>query len=238
VKRYPLYIFDLTPGAAEVLQELRRGGAKIRFLTNNSGKTRQFYADKLVRLGVEAEPEEVYSSATGTAALCASRGLSRVFVVGEQGLVDTLEAAGVESVDRDPAAVVVGIHRGFSYEVMNAAMQHLLSGADFIATNTDATYPLEGGRLEPGAGSIVAAISTCSGRTPEVVGKPNPFLVEIILREAGLGPEDALVVGDRIETDLLCGENAGCATHLVLCGVTPEAPDGQACSPDLRGLLE
>lgn len=247
MRRYPLYIFDLdgtlyrgeepTPGAVETVSRLRDSGSAIRFLTNNSGQTRNVYAEKLMRLGFEAQTSEVYSSALGTARVCADRGYRRVFVVGEAGLATELSTAGIESVTESPDAVVVGICRGFTYDWMNQAMQHVLAGAVFLATNPDATYPLAGGRLEPGAGAIVSSIATCSGIQPEVIGKPNPLLIQMILSDAGVGGSDALVVGDRLETDIQCGVNAGCDTHLVLCGVCKEAPQGLSWSEDLSGLL-
>jgi 4-nitrophenyl phosphatase len=116
-------------------------------------------------------------------------------------------------------------------------MQQIVQGATMLATNTDATYPVEGARQEPGAGSIVAAISTCSGVQPEVIGKPNPLLLNLIMEQAGVGPADTLAVGDRYETDLLAGINAGCDTHLVLTGVTRIPPAGQSYSDDVSGLL-
>jgi 4-nitrophenyl phosphatase len=247
LNRYPLYILDLdgtlfrgnetTPGAVETVAALRRQGAQVKFLTNNSGGTRAHYLEKLARLGFDPEPHEIYSSAIGAARYCREQGIEKVFAVGEPGLEETLQEAGIVLVDERAEAVVAGICRSFTYRWMNDAMQNILAGAQFIATNADATYPVEGGRLEPGAGSIVAAIATCSGQSPTVVGKPNPYLIHLILKEAGVQPGDALVVGDRLDTDIACGAAAGCPTHLVLCGVTQEAPAAQRWSADLRGLL-
>jgi 4-nitrophenyl phosphatase len=244
---FSAYILDLDgtlfrgnealPGAVETVAELRRRGAGIRYLTNNSSLTRSQYAAKLTGMGFEAPEEEVYSSGLGTAAYLRERGHRRAFVVGEPGLHETLRAAGIETVEEGADFAVVGICRSFSYDLLNGAMQAILGGAEFVATNPDPTYPLEGGRLIPGAGSIVAAVRACSGREPFVVGKPNPFLVELILKEAGLRPEEALVVGDRVDTDLESGRRAGCPTHLVLTGVTKEPPEGVSWSQDLRGLL-
>lgn len=251
MKRYSLYIFDLDgtiyrgdealPGALEAVTQLQADGAQIRYLTNNSGRTQEFYADKLRRMGFSATPSEVYSSALGAAKLCAERGYENIFFVGNHGLRETLEQFGLSVTDSEilrSDAVVAGICHSFTFDWMNAAMQQIRAGAEFIATNTDATYPMEGGREIPGAGSIVAAIATCSGAAPFVVGKPNPFLVEMILKEAGVTASDALVVGDRYETDIVSGLNAGTETHLVLTGVTKAAPEGQNFSPDLLGLLD
>ena len=256
---YNLYIFDLDgtlyrgsealPHAAEVVDELKKDGAEVRFLTNNSGQTREFYANKLRGMGIPAQTEEIYSSAVGAGSFCRDEGLRKLFAVGEPGLISTLESFGLEVVNRtangaagtqvsDPAqAVVAGIHRDFSYEMMEAAMTQVLHGARFLATNTDATYPLEGERLAPGAGAIVASLRTCTQTDPLVLGKPNPFLIEMILRECGVPPSETLVVGDRFETDIESGIRAGCDTHLVLTGVTKEAPAGQRSSASLLDLV-
>jgi len=200
-------------------------------------------------MGYEPSLDEIYSTATGAAQYCVDSGYKRVFAVGEQGLVATLREYGVEVVNAsadgivstegaDSDAVVVGICRTFTYALMSAAMLQIRAGKPFIATNTDATYPLEQGRLEPGAGSIIAAIRTCAGKEPDViVGKPNPLMVHQIANAAGVPITEVLAVGDRYETDIMSGLNAGCDAHLVLTGVTEEVPAGTSWSPDLRGLL-
>jgi len=259
MRRYPLYIFDLDgtlyrgdtvlPHAVETVSALKAAGSQVRYLTNNSGQTRAFFLNKLVGMGFPAELDEILSTAAGAAIHLTENGISRVFVVGEPGLVETFRQEGLIVVNADERgqvlaegesseAVVVGICRSFTYDLMRAAMIRIRSGQTFVATNTDSTYPLEGGSLIPGAGSVVAGIRTCSETEPFVVGKPNPFLVELILEETGIHPSEALVVGDRADTDLLCGERAGCPTHLVLTGVTQVPPAGQAFSTDLRGLLD
>ncbi len=258
-RRYPLYIFDLDgtlfrgnepiPGAAETVAQLRREGAKIRYLTNNSSTTRADYQAKLDRLGFAAAEQEIYSSATGSASRLQELGTTTVFVVGEPGLITTLQQAGIQVLNVDdegkagpsqsavePEALLVGICRTFTYALLSAAMQVGLRGAKFFATNTDATYPMEGGKQIPGAGSIVSAVATCLGREPEVFGKPHPYLVKLILREAGVTPSDALVVGDRYETDIVAGKNAGCDTLLVLTGVTQEPLPGQTWATNLSVL--
>jgi 4-nitrophenyl phosphatase len=261
LRLYKLYILDLDgtlyrgsealPYAVETVRELRRLGAQVRFLTNNSGLTRTAYVEKLRTLGFDADPLEVYSSATATAAYCCDMDLDALFVIGEPGLVATLREAGLEvlnasdggevsperSEEGRPKAVVVGIHRAFTYEIMRAGMQEIRLGGRFIATNTDATYPLEEDRLVPGAGAIVASLQTCSGIEPYVVGKPNPYMVELVLRNAGIPASEALVIGDRYETDIESAIRAGVDSHLVLTGVTKIAPAGQSASPDLRGVL-
>jgi HAD superfamily hydrolase (TIGR01457 family) len=254
VKLYKLYIFDLDgtlyrgneaiPNAVEVVNELKRRGAAVRYLTNNSGQTRDFYHSKLNRMGFECEESEIYSSALGAAKVCLDRGYKSVFYVGQPGLAQTLEQAGIVVVNADgrdteqhAEAVVAGICRSFTYSWLNGALQQIVNGAAFIATNTDATYPIENGKAEPGAGAIIASIKACSGTEPFVVGKPNPFLIDLVIKEAGVAKADVLAVGDRYETDILSGKNAGVDTHLVLTGVTTKAPEGQSWSEDLSGLI-
>ena len=253
MKRYRLYILDLDgtlyrgseplPRAHETVQTLESSGAQIRYLTNNSGQTRHFYAEKLQRMGFDARPEWIYSSAIGAAKICNQEKLSPAFYVGDPGLRQTLEEYNVPVINAEhesaqPAkAVVAGICRTFTYGWLNAALQQILCGAKFIATNTDVTYPIEGGRVEPGAGAIVSAIQTASGVAPRVIGKPEPLLIRMIMRDAGISPAEVLVVGDRYETDILAGINAGVDTHLVLTGVTQRAPEGVSWSSDLAGLV-
>jgi 4-nitrophenyl phosphatase len=246
--RYPLYIFDMDgtlfrgataiPGAVDAVAVLRAAGAKIRYVTNNSTVARERYVEKLSRMGFPAEPGDVYSSALGAAEYLRGS-VARAHVVGEIGLTAALEAAGIRTDDLDrPDAVVVGLFRSFDYERMTRAMRHLLDPRiRFVATNRDAALPVEDGGLVPGAGAIVAALVACSGREPELVGKPGPFLIEWVLRDAGVEPRQALVVGDRVETDIVAGQQAGCAVHLVLTGVATVAPAGVPWSADLAGVL-
>lgn len=238
------------PGAVETDLALRERGVLVRYVTNNATLARADFAAKLRSLGFPARPEEVASSATGTAAHLREAGLRSAYVVGMPGLVATLrDEAEVEVVNagmdgvvgsdpRRAEAVVVGLCRTLTYDLLWGAMETIHAGAPFVATNPDATFPLEAGRLSPGAGSLVAAVRTCSGVEPFVVGKPKPFLIETLLKEAGLRPDEALVVGDRLDTDIEAGRAAGCPTYLVLSGVAHAIPDGQAGGQDVGELLK
>ncbi len=263
MSRTRLYIFDLDgtlyrgnepiPFAVETVQQLVRTGAQVAYLTNNSTQTRLHFTEKLQKMGFPVQANQVHSSATGTAAWLESQNVSSSFVVGMPGLVATLEDRGIRVVNELPSlqdlnlnqkeppvqaeSVVVGLCQVFTYALLDGALQQLLGGAKFVATNTDATFPLEGGKLVPGAGSLVASVQTVSGMEPFVVGKPNPTMIEQIIREAGVSKDETVVVGDRYETDIVSGLRAGCATHMVLTGITSAAPEGQRFSPDLRGLL-
>jgi 4-nitrophenyl phosphatase len=190
-------------------------------------------------MGIEASPDEVVTSAVAAARHLLSLGVNEAAVAGEPGLIETLREHGIAGrpvKESASGALVVGIWRGVDYAGLDAALQILLAGADFVATNADPTYPMPGGRLQPGAGAIVAALQAASGRTPTIVGKPHPALIETAMASAGAGATETLVVGDRLDTDLLAGERAGCATWLVLTGVTMVPPMGQPFSADLRGL--
>jgi 4-nitrophenyl phosphatase len=258
MERFRLYVFDLDgtlyrgkealPHAVLVTDNLRAAGAQIRYLTNNSSNTISYYRDKLTQLGFTVNEGEVYSSGLGAALHLSSAGKSTAFLVGMPGLVSTVADSGITVVNRDPSGhvtpagqqaevVVVGLCLDFTYQLMAAAMDQIRNGADFVATNTDATFPLEGTKLVPGAGSIVAGIELCSGKSPSVIGKPNPYLIQLILHDTKCSPQDALVVGDRLETDIAAGVAAGCHTHLVLTGVTNLGPAGQSVSSDLLALI-
>ncbi|MCH8274665.1 MAG: HAD-IIA family hydrolase [Armatimonadetes bacterium] len=237
MKPYRLYIFDLDgviyrggepiSGASSALERIRSGGAAVRFLTNNSAQTRAAFADKLRGLGFAAEPEEVFSSAYGAARHVAP---GSAFVVGEPGLKAELEGAGARVVEEGGADwVAVGICRGLTYDLIDEAQWRIRRGARFLATNIDSTYPDEGGRLRPGAGSVVAAVAEAAGRRPEItIGKPEPALALMILEDSGISLNETLLVGDRPDTDIECARRVGCDSALVLTGVTSRADAARA----------
>jgi len=230
VKQYGLYIFDLdgvlyrgdeviheTP---EAIARLKERGALIRFLTNNSSKTRRQYADKLKALGFSSTENDVYSSASATATFLQQANARSVFIVGEEGLREEIETKGVR-IDHESADwVVVGICRSLTYELIDQAQDRIRAGARFLATNLDATFPDSGGRIRPGAGSMVAAVSAAADKPPDLlIGKPEPTIVKQIWADTGVTPERTLLVGDRLDTDIQCAINAGCDSALVLTGV-------------------
>jgi 4-nitrophenyl phosphatase len=242
-----LYILDLDgtvyrgseaiEGAAETVRTLLDRGRLVRYLTNNSAARPKGITEKLNLMGIPCEPSWVYGSGMAAVRWCRNEGLTRVMVVGEPGLHESAAEAGLVQ-SENPDAVVVGICRSFSYDLMKRAMQAIQSGAKFVATNLDPTYPLENGVFEPGAGSIVAAIQRCSGVEPKVIGKPEPESVLQIVSDAGVKPEETLVVGDRHDTDIESGRRAGCPTWMVLTGVTTELAPDQPGSFDLLGLID
>ncbi|MFN8140519.1 MAG: HAD-IIA family hydrolase [Fimbriimonadales bacterium] len=230
MKSYALYVFDLDgvlyrgdeliPGAVETVAQLRSEQKLVRFLTNNSSETRESRAQKLTAMGFEATPQEVYTSAFGASKIL---GATSAFVVGEEGLREELHSGGTKVITQHDFAewVVVGICWNFTYQMLDEAQRRIRDGSKFMATNRDNTFPDSGGRIKPGAGSIVSAIEAAAGRPPDVVvGKPEPFLLEHILVDASIGPDKCLVIGDRLDTDVACANRAGCDSALVLTGVT------------------
>ncbi len=256
-----LAIFDLDgviyrgdvviPRAAESVNALRDRGIGIRFLTNNSTRSREFYRDKMRGMGVRCETDEIMSSSLATRIYL--QGLApngaRVYIVGECGINDELEGfftiVGPE--ERETADyVVVGMDREFTYQKLNYATDALMAGAELIATNRDATYPMPNGYLLPGGGTVVAALAEFWGRDPYVAGKPNPLGILHMMEEAGAARGDVLLIGDRPSADMVTGRRAGVETCLVLTGVT-SAQEAETLSGDLKpdyvvedlgGLLE
>ncbi len=231
---------EVIEGSVPAVQRLVDAGIKVAYVTNNSTQTRQFFSDKLERMGFACSPELVYGTAYGAVREAAKRGLSRIAVVGEPGLKESLAEAGSVIVDFDeqPEAVIVGLCRTFTYDLMKSAMAAIRGGAFFIATNEDATFPVEGGGFIPGAGSVVAAVKTCSQTEPFVIGKPNPNLIQLAMADLGVSPDETLVVGDRLDTDIEAGIRAACAVHLVLTGVESEAPEGLPFTYDVAALVD
>ncbi len=245
---YQLYVLDLDgtvyrgsdviPFAAEAINQLVDRGSLVRYFTNNSAARPSVVSAKLVEMGVPCEPSWVYGTGPLAARMCLSKGYKSVYVVGELELKETLQDAGVplNAVD-DADCVVVGICRNFTYQILDRASAFVRGGADLVVTNRDATYPIEGGREQPGAGSIAIAVETASGKAVTELGKPQTALLDWILADTGVAPSETMVVGDRYETDIVCGLNAGCETCLVLTGVTSHAVEGVLSVPDLCSLL-
>ncbi|MGH9103570.1 MAG: HAD-IIA family hydrolase [Acidimicrobiales bacterium] len=214
------------PGSAEAVELLRRSGAEVLFLTNNSSQRLGAYVAKLAKQGIEASPSDVVSSA-GVAARLVRSG-ERVVVCAGEGVLEALDDRGATAVDEGPAdAVIVGWHREFDFDRLRRATSAVLGGARLIGTNDDATYPTEDGLL-PGAGAILAAVSFASGTKPVVAGKPYQPVVDLLLERVG-PPE--LVVGDRPSTDGLLAQRLGVPFALVRSGVTPAGESPQGVSP-------
>ncbi len=210
-----------TPGAAQFFQFLRSKAIKFGLITNNSQRTSVQYAEKLKGMGITVEEAAILPAGQATAHLLGqtARPGARLYVIGHDGLTKPLEQAGFVLSDDHPEYVVVGLDMNFSYDKLRIACQSIRAGARFIAANTDATLPTEN-TLLPGSGALVAAIETCSGVKPVLVGKPETTMLRMALDRIGVQPHEAAIVGDRLETDVLAGERAGITTILVLTGVS------------------
>jgi len=232
------------PGASEAVAALRKAGKRIAFVTNNSSRTPAQVTERLAAVGVEAKLEEVVTSALATATMLAERGVRAAFVVGEEGLLKALADVGIRVVGaspRDVDVVVVGFDRGADYTKLKDASVLVERGASLVASNADPSFPAPGGESWPGAGALLAAIETTTGRRGEVVGKPEAPLFERALASAGGG--FPLVVGDRLDTDIAGASRLGWDSALVLTG-TARREDGEASPwkptfivPDLSALV-
>ncbi|MGI3785823.1 MAG: HAD-IIA family hydrolase [Janthinobacterium lividum] len=235
-RRYAGYIFDLDgtiylgdellPGAYELLTGLRERGARTLFVSNNPTKDPQMYADKLGRLGVPVSPEDIVNTVVTMAAwLKQHHPGGHVFVIGEEPLRRAVVEAGLVLCD-DPATidvVVASYDRQFDYAKLQVAFDALwMHGrAVLVTTNPDRYCPFPGGRGEPDAAAVVAAIEASTGvRCSVNVGKPDPLMIETILGLTGLAAEECVVVGDRLSTDIAMAGRAGMDSALVLTGET------------------
>ena len=243
---YAGYVFDLDgtlylgeealPGATETLALLRRGGARLAFITNNPLELPVDWARKLRRLGFEVGDDEVISSTDALMAyLRHHHPDARLFPIAEPPVVRLLVTAGFR-VTEDPDrtdVVVVSFDRGFHYDKLRVAFRAVNAGARIVATNPDAYCPTPDGGL-PDCGAILAAIEAASGkRADAIVGKPSALMAATAIERLGSSPADTLVVGDRLETDIRMARSAGLASALVLTGATRIAPSPlEPDSPD------
>ncbi len=215
---------QLIPGATEAIRELRRRGHPIVFVTNGT-ESRAGQVAKLNRFGIPTRPQEVINA---TAVLIGhlKRQLPQatVFAVSDPPLVQELSAHFRVSENPDEIDVVIAsCDRNFDFHKINVAFQALRRGARFWATNADATCPVPGGEI-PDAGAVIGALEGCSKRQVELVaGKPSPLVIKTALEQLERRPSECLIVGDRLETDILMGQRAGTRTALVLTGVTQRA---------------
>jgi NagD protein len=208
------------PGADRFLATLRERGLPFLVLTNNSIYTRRDLAARLRASGLDVPEESIWTSALATAGFLADqRPGGSAFVIGEAGLTTALHAEGYTLTERDPDYVVLGETRTYSFERITAAIRLIVGGARFIATNPDPTGPSTTGPL-PATGSVAALISRATGVEPYFVGKPNPLMMRSALNAIDAHSETTAMIGDRMDTDIVAGLEAGLETVLVLTGVT------------------
>ncbi|MBU9764495.1 HAD family hydrolase [Mycobacterium sp. TNTM28] len=208
------------PGAAEFLQTLAEKARPFLVLTNNSIFTPRDLAARLARSGLLVPETSIWTSALATAAFLADQQPGgSAYVIGEAGLTTALHEAGYTLTDIDPDYVVLGETRTYSFEAITKAVRLILGGARFIATNPDVTGPSAEGPL-PATGSVAAMITRATGRDPYFVGKPNPMMFRSALNRVEAHSETTVMVGDRMDTDVVAGIEAGLETILVLTGST------------------
>jgi NagD protein len=208
------------PGASDFLDGLRERSIPFLVLTNNSIYTRRDLAARLRAVGLNVPEESIWTSALATAGfLQDQRPDGTAFVIGETGLTTAMHQAGYTLTERDPDYVVLGETRTYSFERITHAIRLVESGARFIATNPDPTGPSAQGPL-PATGSVAALISHATGIDPYFVGKPNPLMMRSALNAIDAHSESTAMVGDRMDTDIVAGLEAGLEAVLVLTGVT------------------
>lgn len=216
---------DPIESAVSVFQKWHENDFPYAFVTNNSTKSAEEFADKLNGIGIPASPERIITTSAVAAdrlATLAEPG-ERVMVIGATSLRRAVEQRGFEIANEDVSAVVVGLDRAFTFEKLAKAQTALMKGARFIGTNPDHMLP-HGDGFEPGAGSILKAIETASGVSPMIIGKPEPDLVTMALSILGTDPASTYMLGDQIMTDIMAGHKAGLPTILVRTGVVEKGP--------------
>lgn len=211
---------EVIPGAAEFLDRLRQAELEYLVLTNNPVYTPRDLAHRLKIIGMEVPPERIFTSAMATARFLASqKSHGTAFVIGESGLTEPIHSIGYVITDHDPDYVVLGETNTYNLEQITKAIRLVSAGAHFIATNPDPSGPTESG-LVPACGAMAALIEKASGAHPFFVGKPNPSMMRMALNHLGVHSENAVMVGDRMDTDIIAGVESGLETILVLSGIS------------------
>ncbi|MGC9346746.1 MAG: HAD-IIA family hydrolase [Anaerolineae bacterium] len=211
---------SLIPGAAAFIQELKERGSEYLVLTNNPIYTPRDLAHRLHTMGLEIPAERIFTSAMATARFLQSqRPNGTAYVIGESGLTEPMHNEGYVITDIDPDYVVLGETRTYNIAQVTRAIRLIVDGARFIATNPDVSGPSELG-IVPACGAMAALIEKAGGKSPFFVGKPNPLMMRTALNYLGVHSEDTVMVGDRMDTDIVAGVESGMETILVLTGVT------------------
>jgi NagD protein len=208
------------PGASDFIQALQQNGRRFLVLTNNSIYTRRDLRARLLFSGIDVPEQSIWTSALATAQFLSEQSPGgSAYVIGEAGLTTALHDAGFVLTEADPDYVVLGETRTYSFEGITKAIRLLERGAKFIATNPDATGPSAEGSL-PATGSVAALITRATGLEPYYVGKPNPLMMRSALNRLQAHSETTIMIGDRMDTDVIAGIEAGMRTILVLTGST------------------
>jgi len=210
----------IIPGADKFIERLKDRGAQYLILTNNPLYTPGDLAHRLQTIGLNVPAERIFTSAIATARFLQSQKPDgTAFVIGESGLTEAIHSVGYIITDQDPDYVVLGETHTYNVGLITKAIRLIAEGARFIATNPDPSGPSEDG-LVPACGAMAALVETASGTSPFFVGKPNPLMMRTALNYLDIHSEDTVMVGDRMETDIIAGVESGMETILVLTGVT------------------
>ncbi|MFH2106738.1 MAG: HAD-IIA family hydrolase [Candidatus Micrarchaeota archaeon] len=240
---FQTFIFDLDgtvyrgktliSGADKTIEQLRKNGKNVFFLTNCSTRSRKSLLEKMANMGVHAKLEELYPTSFLLAEYISKNHPNEtVFCVSEGGIQDELIEKGIKiSEDGEGATIVaVGLHRKVTYDILAKAFSLIYNGARFISTNYDLTYPTEEGMM-PGSGALVAFLEASTGKKSLILGKPSKECIDIIVADHGLDRKGIVIVGDRYDTDILTAKHANIKSALVLTGVSKEKDIG-AFKPD------
>ncbi|MGD0581544.1 MAG: HAD-IIA family hydrolase [Bacteroidales bacterium] len=210
----------LLPGVPEFVEWLQKENKKFLFLTNSSEKTPKELQDKLHRLGIDVEPDVFYTSALATANFLASqKPRGTAYIIGEAGLINAMYNAGYTMNNVNPDYVIIGDSRSYNFEKIEQAINLVLKGAKLIGTNSDVSGPVENG-IVPSTRALMAPVELTTGRSAYYVGKPNPLMMRIALRKLGSHREETIIIGDRMDTDIVAGIESEIDTLLVLSGIS------------------
>ena len=210
----------LLPGVVKFVEWLKSENKKFIFLTNSSERTPEELQEKLKRLGIEVDKRHFYTSALATAAFLASqKPKGSAYIIGEAGLINALYNVGYTMNNVNPDYVVMGESKSYSYERIEHAINLVINGAKLIGTNPDITGPGETG-IVPATKALIAPIELATGKNAYFIGKPNPLMMRIALKMLGCTREESIIIGDRMDTDIVAGIESGIDTALVLSGIT------------------
>jgi NagD protein len=210
----------LLPGVTEFLAWLEESGKKYLFLTNSPERTPKELHEKMMRLGINVGEDHFYTSALATASFLSNQKPNgSAYIIGDAGLIHAMYSVGYTVNNVSPDYVVVGDTHSYNFEKIELAINLVLKGAKLIGTNPDVSGPVENG-ITPSTKALIAPIEIASGKKAYYVGKPNPLMMRIALKRLGVKREDAIVIGDRMDTDVICGLESEIDTLLVLSGIT------------------
>jgi len=209
------------PGTNETMVKLRERGYRLFFVTNAATRSRTGIVEKLESMGIEAKEDEIYCTTYAAGKYIAKNHQGKtVFCIGEKGMKEEFEKHGLKiAEDENAEIVVVGLDRTIDYKKLSMGYRAIEKGAEFIGTNGDVVYPVEDGFL-PGAGALVAAVESCTGKKPFIIGKPGTYFAELINGEEKFEKDEMIIIGDRLDTDIQFAKNAGIKSVLVLTGVS------------------